>query len=74
MVIQSRTIFGAAAAFALVGAAFWASAVLFAPPAESERTGSVEVVQMQERSWTVEVKDLGAIDAPAEAARTAANR
>jgi hypothetical protein len=48
--------------------------VLFAPPADSERAGSVEVVQMQERSWTVEVKDLGAIDAPAEAARTAANR
>jgi hypothetical protein len=73
MVIESRTIFGAAAAFALVGAALWASSVLFAPPAESERA-SVEVVQMQERSWTVEVKDLGAIDAPAEAARTAANR
>ena len=74
MVIESRTIFGAAAAFALVGAAFWASAVLFQPPAQDERTGSVEVVQMQERSWTVEVKDLGAIDAPTEAARTAANR
>lgn len=74
MVIESRTIVGAAAAFALVGAAFWASAALFAPAAESERAGSVEVVQMQERSWAVEVKDLGAIEGPVEQARTAANR
>jgi hypothetical protein len=78
MVIESRTIFGAAAAFALVGAAFWASAVLFQPPAQDERAGSVEVVQIPEpeaeRTWTVEVKDLGAIDAPTDPARTAANR
>lgn len=71
MVIEARTIVGAAAAFAVAGAALW----LLSPPAEqSGRRGSVEVVQMQERSWTVEVKDLGAADADDSAARTAANR
>lgn len=68
MVIEARTIFGAVAACAVAGAALW----LFSPPA-SDGKGSVEVVQMQERSWTVEVKDLGAADAN-EVTRTAANR
>jgi hypothetical protein len=72
MVIEARTIVGAAAAFAVAGAALW----LFSPPAEQQgKHGSVEVVQMQERSWTVEVKDLGAAEATNDStARTAANR
>jgi hypothetical protein len=70
MVIEARTIVGAAAAFAVAGAALW----LLSPPAEQPgRHGSVEVTQVQERSWTVEVKDLGATDTT-DAARTAANR
>ena len=73
MVIESRTIVGAAAAFALVGAALWGSALLFEAP-EKDSTGSVEIAQVPERSWAVEVKDLGAAEVPAEEMRTAANR
>jgi hypothetical protein len=55
---------------AVAGLALW----LLSPPAEQpSKHGSVEVVQMQERSWQVEVKDLGAADAK-EPARTASNR
>jgi hypothetical protein len=71
MVIESRTIVGAAGAFALVGAVLWGSAVVLEPPPRPE-TGSVEVRQIEERSWAVEVKDLGALDKGAEATRTAA--
>jgi hypothetical protein len=70
MVIEARTIIGAAGAFAVAGLALW----LLSPSADQQtRQGSVEVTQMQERSWTVEVKDLGATDTT-DAARTAANR
>lgn len=68
MVIQSRSIVGAAGALAIVGAAIWGSATLSNPPAQ---TGKVEVKQVLERSWAVEVKDLGAQPAP-EATKTAA--
>jgi hypothetical protein len=70
MVIESRTIVGAAAAFALVGGLLWGSSLLFSPPTN---TASVEVVQVPERSWAVEIKDLGAVEDP-EPTRTAANR
>ena len=41
----------------MAGLALW----LLSPPAEQQgKHGSVEVTQVQERSWTVEVKDLGA--------------
>jgi hypothetical protein len=70
MVIESRTIVGAAAAFALVGALLWASSLLFSPQKD---TASVEVVQIPERSWAVEIKDLGPIEDP-QPTRTAANR
>jgi hypothetical protein len=70
MVIEARTIVGAAGAFAVAGLALW----LLSPPAEQPvKHGSVEVTQVEERSWTVEVKDLGATDAK-DTARTAANR
>jgi hypothetical protein len=70
MVIEARTIVGAAGALAVAGLALW----MLSPPAEQpSKRGSVEVVQMQEKSWQVEVKDLGAADAK-EPARTAANR
>ncbi len=70
MVIEARTIVGAAGAFAVAGLALW----LLSPSADQQaRNGSVEVTQVQERSWTVEVKDLGAADTT-DSARTAANR
>lgn len=70
MVIEARTIVGAAGAFAVAGLALW----LLSPSADQQaKNGSVEVTQLQERSWTVEVKDLGATDTT-DAARTAANR
>jgi hypothetical protein len=47
---------------------------LLSPPAEQpDRHGSVEVTQVEEKSWTVEVKDLGAADTK-DQARQAANR
>jgi hypothetical protein len=70
MVIEARTIVGAAGAFAVAGLALW----LLSPPAEQPgKHGTVEVTQVQEKSWTVEVKELGADDTKG-AARTAANR
>jgi hypothetical protein len=70
MAIEARTIVGAAGAFAVAGLALW----LLSPSADQQaRNGSVEVTQVQERSWTVEVKDLGAADTT-DSARTAANR
>ncbi len=73
MVIESRTIVGAAGAFALVGAVLWGSALVLDAPAQNASRASVEVTQIAERSWAVEVKDLGALEAP-EIARTAAAR
>jgi hypothetical protein len=70
MAIEARTVIGAAGAFVVAGLALW----LLSPSADQQaKQGSVEVTQVQERSWTVEVKDLGATDTT-DAARTAANR
>lgn len=69
MVIKSQQIVGIAGAFALVGAALWASSALFSPPSE---VPSVEISQVQERSWAVEITDLGPIE-PTPEKRTAAN-
>lgn len=68
MVIKSQHVVGVAGAFALVGAALWASAVLFSPP---EHVGSVEITQIPERSWAVEITDLGATDPVPDEKRTA---
>ena len=73
MVIESRTIVGVAAAFTLVGGLLWASSMLFAPPAATQNHASVEIVQVPERSWAVEIKDLGAVE-DQQPTRTAANR
>lgn len=59
MVIQSRTIVGGAAALAIVGVGLWVSTSMLSP---SEQRGTVEVQQINERSWAVEVKELGATD------------
>jgi hypothetical protein len=67
MVIKSQQIVGVAGAFALVGAALWASAALFNPP----DAGSVEISQVPERSWAVEITDLGPVE-PTPEKRTAA--
>ena len=66
MVIESRTMVGAVGAFAIVGAAIWFS--LSAMSAAPEHTGIVEIRQVQERSWAVEIKDMDAT------ATTVANR
>ena len=69
MMIQSRTIVGVAGALAIVGAALWASSLMTSP---STQTGHVEVRQVIERSWAVEVKDLSNEPASPEATKTAA--
>jgi hypothetical protein len=71
MVIKSQHVVGVAGAFALVGGALWASAMLFSPP---KGVGSVEITQMPERSWAVEITDLGAADPVPAEKRTASNR
>ena len=61
MVIESRTIVGGAAALAIVGVGLWVSTSMMSPP---EQRGTVEVTQINERSWAVEVKELGASEGP----------
>ena len=63
MAIKSQQVLGVAGAFALVGAALWASAALFSPP---KNVPSEEIQQVQERSWAVEITDLGAVDPSAQ--------
>ena len=72
MVIESRTIVGAAGAFALVGAVLWGSAVLLTPAPVEVSTGTVEISPVDDKAWMVEVQDLG--PSPMEKNRTAANR
>ena len=68
--IKSEQIVGIAGAFALVGGALWASSALFSPPKDLP---SVEISQVQERSWAVEITDLGPVESSPEK-RTAAAR
>ena len=70
MVIKSQHVVGVAGAFALVGAAVWASTSMFNP----SKDATVEIKQISERSWAVEITDLGAADAAPAEKRTAANR
>ena len=70
MVIKSQHVVGVAGAFALVGAAVWASTAMFNP----SKDATVEIRQLSERSWAVEITDLGAADAVPAEKRTAANR
>jgi hypothetical protein len=65
MVIESRTIVGGAAALAIVGIGLWVSTAMMSPP---EHHGSVEVQQINEPSWAVEVKELGAVDSNVQTA------
>ena len=69
MLIESRTIVGASAALAIVGAALWGSTLMMAPPSQP---GHVEIRQVEEKSWSVEVKDMSFPTAPAEKQKTAA--
>lgn len=71
MVIKSQQIVGIAGAFALVGAALWASATLFGPPKD---VPSVEINQVQERSWAVEITDLGPVEPTPEKRTASASR
>lgn len=67
MVIRSQQVVGIAGAFALVGAVVWASAALFTPRKD---VASVEISQLPERSWAVEITDLGPVE-PTPEKRTA---
>lgn len=68
MLIESRTIVGASAALAIVGAALWGSSMMMAPPSD---VGRVEVKQLEEKSWSVEVKNVE-FPTATEAQKTAA--
>ncbi|HEX2494603.1 MAG TPA: hypothetical protein VHK24_12570 [Steroidobacter sp.] len=70
--IESRRIVGVAGAFALVGAVLWGSVVLLDHPTRKAQAGSVEVHQIEERSWAVEVQELATLEKNAEKMRTAA--
>lgn len=69
MLIESRTIVGASAALAIVGAMLWGATML--APAPTSKHGKVEVSQVEDRSWSVEVKDVG-FQPAAEPQKTAA--
>ena len=71
MDIKSQHVVGVAGAFALVGAALWGSSMLFSPPQD---VPTVEITQLSERSWAVEITDLGAADAVPAEQRTASAR
>jgi hypothetical protein len=71
MVIESRTIVGASAALAIVGAALWGSAALMTPPTVTKH-GQVEIKQVEDRSWSVEVKDVSFQPGPEATQKTAA--
>jgi hypothetical protein len=72
MAIESRTIVGGAAAFALVGAVLWGSTVLLtSQPAAQASRGTVEISSVDEKAWMVEVQDVGPV---VKENRTAANR
>lgn len=70
MLIGSRTVVGAAGAFALVGGALWLSTFVLSKP--QSHTASVEIQQVHERSWAVEVKELGTQPAAIDVTKTAA--
>lgn len=73
MTIESRTIVGGAAAFALVGAVMWGSAMLLTSPPSAEQVsrGTVEISSADEKAWMVEVQDAGPVS---QQNRTAATR
>lgn len=70
MVIESRMIVGGAAAFALVGAVLWGSAMLLNSEPAQVSSGTVEISSVDDKAWMVEVQDLG--PSPLENNRTAA--
>jgi hypothetical protein len=67
MVIESSKVVGGIAALAIVGAGLWASTMMMS--SSDEHRGTVEVQQINEPSWAVEVKELGAVDVQKTAAR-----
>jgi hypothetical protein len=69
MLVESRTLVGAAGALAIVGAAFWFSLAATTP---TRHSGTVNIQQIEEPSWAVEVKDMSSNSS--EMIKTAANR
>jgi hypothetical protein len=72
MVIESKSIVGGAAAFALVGAVLWGSTLLLTPPQKEISSGTVEISSLDDKAWMVDVQDVG--PSPMEQSKTAANR
>ena len=68
MVIESRTIVGACAALAIVGGVL-AGSVALMPSSTTDKRGQVEIQQVEERSWAVEVKDLSEVQKTAALTR-----
>jgi hypothetical protein len=68
MVIESRTIVGACAALAIVGGML-AGSVALMPSSTTDKRGQVEIQQVEERSWAVEVKDLSEVQKTAALTR-----
>jgi hypothetical protein len=64
MAIDSKSIVGGALALALVGAVMWGFTAMFSPP--QKQPGSVEVTQLSEPSWAVEVKQIGTEPTPSD--------
>lgn len=68
MAIESRTIVGGTAALAIVGIGLWLSTMVLSSTEKQHSLeahdvrGTVEVQQIQEPSWVVEVKELGSIE------------
>jgi hypothetical protein len=60
MVIESRMIVGGAAALAVVGGVLWLSTAILG--IDKTTRGQVEVEQLQEPAWAVEIKELVASD------------
>ena len=68
MVIESRTIVGACAALAIVGGML-AGSVALMPSSTTDKRGQVEIQQVEERSWAVEVKDVSDVQKTAALTR-----
>ena len=68
MVIESRTIVGACAALAIVGGVL-AGSVALMPSSTTDKRGQVEIQQVEERSWAVEVKDVSDVQKTAALTR-----
>jgi hypothetical protein len=71
--VEPKMIVGGAAAFALVGAAFWGATFLMPATPSQADAGTVEI-SMEDKAWMVEVHDLAPSSSTENLNRTAAAR